>query len=46
MINDDLPRNQIQAMVVVAGGKFPYLGDIKALESEEGTIDLGIEFTG
>jgi len=25
MIDENLPRNQIQAMVVIAGGKFPYL---------------------
>ena len=42
MIDENLPRNQIQAMVVIAGGKFPYLdGDISAGEA----IDLGIEFT-
>jgi len=43
MIADDIPRNQIQAMVVVAGGRFPYLeGNIDI--SKPGGIDLGIEF--
>ncbi len=46
MVDENLPRNQIQAMVVVAGGKFPYLGSLKELEKEDGTLDLGIEFTG
>ncbi len=44
MIDEELPRNQIQAMVVIAGGKFPYLGDVKGLIDENGMIDLGIEF--
>jgi len=44
MIADDIPRNQIQAMVVVAGGRFPYLeGTVDIAKS--GGIDLGIEFT-
>lgn len=41
MIDDNVPKNQIQAMIVIAGGKFPYLdGDI----TEEGVIDLGVQF--
>ena len=44
MIADDIPRNQIQAMVVVAGGRFPYLdGTVDIAKS--GGIDLGIELT-
>ncbi len=42
MIDDGLPKNQIQAMVVVAGGRFPYLDADN--DSGEGPIDLGIEF--
>lgn len=45
MIDENLPRNQIQAMVVIAGGKFPYLEDINKIDLSE-PIDLGIEFTG
>lgn len=45
MIEEDLPRNQIQAMVVIAGGKFAYLGDVKGMVNENGVLDLGIEFT-
>lgn len=44
MIDEEIPRNQIQAMVVIAGGKFPYLGGFDV--EKEGEIDLGIEFTG
>lgn len=45
MIDENLPRNQIQAMVVIAGGKFPYLQDLDNVDLSE-PIDLGIEFTG
>ncbi len=45
MIDEELPRNQIQAMVVIAGGKFPYLDDVDKMDLSE-PIDLGIEFTG
>ena len=41
MVDEGLPKNQIQAMVVIAGGKFPYLEDTNSA----GEIDLGIEFT-
>lgn len=43
MIDETLPRNQIQAMVVIAGGKFPYLDGGNVARGE--AIDLGIEFT-
>jgi cell division protein FtsZ len=43
MIADDIPRNQIQAMVVVAGGRFPYLEGTVDI-AKAGGIDLGIEF--
>ena len=46
MIDDNIPKSQIQAMVVVAGGKFPYLGNLKNMDFESGELDLGIEFTG
>lgn len=46
MIDENIPRNQIQAMVVIAGGRFPYLDHIDNLqEDEKGHLDLGIEFT-
>ncbi len=46
MVDENIPKNQIQAMVVIAGGKFPYLdGEMPDLE-KNGPIDLGIEFTG
>jgi cell division protein FtsZ len=41
MVDENLPKNQIQAMVVIAGGKFPYIEDSES----KGEIDLGIEFT-
>ena len=46
MIDENIPRNQIQAMVVVAGGKFPYLENPDEMIKGDGPIDLGIEFTG
>jgi cell division protein FtsZ len=44
MIDDSLPRNQIQAMVVVAGGRFPYLDSFDVKSGHQGQIDLGIQF--
>ncbi|HLC92354.1 MAG TPA: cell division protein FtsZ [archaeon] len=41
MIDDSVPKNQIQAMVVIAGGRFPYLDDDG---KPTGPIDLGIQF--
>jgi len=41
MIDDSVPNNQIQAMVVIAGGKFPYLDSADTLDGE---IDLGVQF--
>ena len=41
MIDDSVPKNQIQAMVVIAGGRFPYLDDDG---KPSGPIDLGIQF--
>jgi cell division protein FtsZ len=43
MVDEDMPKNNIQAMVVIAGGKFPYLERGGKKGNEE--IDLGIEFT-
>src|SRR3989344_5647828 len=42
MIDDSVPKNQIQAMVVIAGGKFPYLDGVG--EPNQGPMDLGIQF--
>ncbi|MBI4045115.1 MAG: cell division protein FtsZ [Candidatus Diapherotrites archaeon] len=44
LIDDKIPRNQIQAMVVVAGGRFPYLEDGIGIDKQGKPIDLGIEF--
>ncbi len=41
MVDENLPKNQIQAMVVIAGGRFPYLDG----DTASGEVDLGIEFT-
>jgi len=43
MIDDSIPKNHIQAMVVIAGGRFPYLDD-DGKSAGSGPIDLGIEF--
>ncbi|MCX6804362.1 MAG: cell division protein FtsZ, partial [Candidatus Diapherotrites archaeon] len=46
MVDENLPKNHIQAMVVIAGGRFPYLeGGPKGTKGKESDIDLGIEFT-
>ncbi|MDD5162578.1 MAG: cell division protein FtsZ [Candidatus ainarchaeum sp.] len=48
MIDDTIPKNQIQAMIVIAGGKFPYLDNSDGVllrEKPGGEIDLGIKFT-
>ncbi|MCD6434523.1 MAG: cell division protein FtsZ [Candidatus Diapherotrites archaeon] len=42
MIDETIPKNKVKAMVVVAGGRFPYLEEGS---KEKPTIDLGIEFT-
>lgn len=44
MIDDNIPKSQIQAMVVVAGGRFPYLDHPEKLPEGE-IMDLGIRFT-
>lgn len=44
MIDENIPRNRIQAMIVIAGGKFPYL-EKGASGKFDGSIDLGIRFT-
>ena len=45
MVDESMPKNHIQAMVVIAGGRFPYLEDGKAKKNGAEPIDLGIEFT-
>jgi cell division protein FtsZ len=45
MVDESLPKNHIQAMVVIAGGRFPYLEDGKGSKRDPENIDLGIEFT-
>ncbi len=45
-IDDSIPRHQIQAMVVIAGGRFPYLdGESSSKKGRKDEIDLGIEFS-
>ena len=46
MIDESFSKNQIQAMVVIAGGSFPYLKDLEKGSKEGSTIDLDIDFTG
>lgn len=46
MVDENMPKNHIQAMVVIAGGRFPYLEGGKSGGKKAGEeIDLGIEFT-
>jgi len=44
LIDDKIPKNQIQAMVVIAGGRFPYLENGVEMERAGTHVDLGIEF--
>lgn len=44
MIDETLPKNQIQAMVVIAGGKLGFL-DERGEVPRDGNVDLGIQFT-
>jgi cell division protein FtsZ len=44
MIDENIPRSHIQAMVVVAGGKIPFLDNPPAT-GENAKMDLDIEFT-
>jgi len=43
MIDDELKKNSIRAMVVIAGAKFPYLEHAKVLESP-GAEDIDLDF--
>lgn len=45
MVDQNLPKNHIEAMVVIAGGRFPYLDGGKNAKKNGEEIDLGIEFT-
>lgn len=44
MVDESMPRSQIQAMVVIAGGKIPFL-DAPAPGPENQKVELDIEFT-
>ncbi len=45
MIDHEAPRNHIQAMVVIAGGIFPFLEPGNGTPSKPTSMDLGIKFT-
>ncbi len=42
MIDEEMPKNQIQTMVIISGGKIPYLEDLK--EIAEKKLNLDIDF--
>lgn len=47
MIDDKLAKNKVQAMVVIAGGRFPYLdGARKMTPGGNEDFDIGIDFSG
>jgi len=48
MIDEKLNKKKIQAMVVIAGGRFPYLDGVKEMSHADGNteVDLGIDFSG
>ncbi len=45
MIDENLPRNKITAMVVVVGGKFPFLQNLGKGDLSPEDFDLDIDFT-
>jgi cell division protein FtsZ len=45
MIDNDMPRNAIQAMVVVSGGRFPYLDELESGKSgETSELEIDVEY--
>lgn len=44
MVDDTLKKNVIQAMVVIAGGKFPYLDKASVLDEDGRVMDLGVDY--
>ncbi len=43
-IDDDMKRNRIQAMIVIAGGRFPYLDDKRSPYGDEPVEIEGIDY--
>ncbi len=41
MIDDEMKRNRIQAMVVIAGGRFPYLDEARVSQED---VEIDIEY--
>ncbi|MBN3036873.1 MAG: cell division protein FtsZ [Candidatus Diapherotrites archaeon] len=45
MISDEMKKNRLQAMVLIAGGRFPYLDDRRTPEGgESGDVDLEVDY--
>jgi len=40
MIDEELPKNQIQAMVIISGGKIPYLEELKDIAEKRLNLDI------
>lgn len=45
MVDEAMPRSHIQAMVVIAGGRIPFLEGGESPSIKQNSYDLGIEFT-
>ncbi|MCD6414369.1 MAG: cell division protein FtsZ [Candidatus Diapherotrites archaeon] len=41
VVDDEMKRNKIQAMIVIAGGRFPYL---EAAPEDSSEVDLGVDY--
>lgn len=44
MVDENLSQNKIQAMVVIAGGKIPYLEDLRSVDSEGRKVSLDLDY--
>jgi cell division protein FtsZ len=42
VVDEEMKRNKIRAMIVIAGGRFPYLESVPQEEGSE--VDLGVEY--
>ncbi len=43
-IDEDLQKNRIEAMIVIAGGRFPYLDERSVYGENKEETDLGVEY--
>ncbi|MCD4739863.1 cell division protein FtsZ [archaeon] len=44
VIDEEMKRNKLQAMIVIAGGRFPYLDGSQRNEEDGLEVDLGVDY--